>query len=106
MIDLSIASESQQEQIAREIKEEQLAKQVLDNPLFKKAFADYNMQLFEEFSRSKYDEGDKRTEIYRQMKALNTVADKLTKEIKTGNMARQTLTRWQTIVNQTKKVIG
>ncbi len=106
MIDTDIASEAEQEQITVEIQQELQAKQVLDNPLFKRAFSEYNMQLFDEFSHSKDDEEEKRTAIYRQMKALNTVAAKLTKAIQTGSMARKQLTRWQEIANRFKKVIG
>jgi hypothetical protein len=85
----------QSKQIKQELEREKEAKKIVNNKEFVKAFEDYKAELFKAFSTSKYDEIEKREELYRQVKSLNTVRGKLEKVLITGKMASEQLSVWQ-----------
>jgi len=80
------------------------AEAVLNNSEFKRAFKEYSVMLFDSFKRTDHtkDGKEKREEIYRQIKALDTVEAKLTESIQTGEMAIEQLSIIQKAVNALK----
>jgi len=94
----------QKEQISREIIEEQEANKILQS--VGKYFIEYDQQLHQEFKRTPWNDKEKREEIYRQSKSLDTVVAKITRTIQTGKMARTQLTQWQKAAKQVKDMVG
>jgi len=97
---------SPEERLTQEVVREQAAESVLNNAEFKRFFLEYRGQLFDSLSHTKWNEIDKREEIYRQLKSLNTMEAKLTEAINTGKMARDELNRMQKAAKAVKNVIG
>jgi hypothetical protein len=93
-------------QILGEIDREEEANKILNNPEFKRVFIEYTAQLLDSLTSTKADEVERREDIYRQMKSLNVVEGKFIKALQTGKLARQTLSNWQKLANNTKKIIG
>lgn len=92
------------EHLEREIIGGQQAKLVLNG--VKQHFTAYRAELFNAFSKSDYQEKEKRDEIYRQMKAIDTVEARLLKAITTGDFARDQLSRMQKLANKAKNIVG
>lgn len=84
-------NKTEEELLTQEVIREQSALSVLNNKEFQRAFIGYRADLFDSFSKTKADEHDKREDIYRQIKAVDTVEAKLIRVIKTGKMAREQL---------------
>lgn len=103
-MNLESVPDNQKEQISREIIEEQNAKELINK--VGKYFVEYEEQLFKEIKTTKWEENDKRNEIYRQLKSLDTVAAKITRAIQTGTMARTQLTQWQKAAKSVKNMVG
>ncbi len=95
-------NQQQQEQISREIKEEREAKILLHG--LKAHFDDYKKELTASIPNTKHTEVDKREEIYRQLKSINTVEARLLTAIQTGSLAREQLTMWQKCQNKLKVI--
>ncbi|MCZ6898345.1 MAG: hypothetical protein O7D95_06550 [Betaproteobacteria bacterium] len=103
-MNLESVPDDQKEQITREIIEEQQAQEIINK--VGKYFVEYEQQLFKEIKTTKWEESDKRNELYRQLKSLDTVAAKITRAIQTGKMARTQLTQWQKAAKQVKNMVG
>lgn len=103
-MNLESVPDNQKDQISREIIEEQNAKELINK--VGKYFVEYEEQLFKELKTTKWEEDDKRNEIYRQLKSLDTVAAKIARAIQTGSMARQQLTQWQKTAKTVKNMVG
>lgn len=98
--------QTEKEQLTREVQREGLAKSVLNNPEFKRVFISYSAELFESLKRTKWDDKEKREEIYRQLKSLDTMEAKFLEALQTGKMARHQLTKLQRAANAVKNVVG
>jgi len=103
-MNLESVPDDQKKQISREIIEEQEANKLLTS--FGQYFIEYDQQLHQEFKKTAWGDKEKREEIYRQSKSLDTVMAKITKKIQTGKMARTQLTQWQKAAKAVKNVIG
>ena len=103
-MNLDSVPDDQKKQISREIISEQEANKILES--VGKYFIEYDQQLQREFKKTAWDDRKKREEIYRQLKSLDTVVAKITRAIKTGEMARQQLTQWQKAAKQVKNMVG
>jgi hypothetical protein len=99
-------NKDQERQILDEINREESANKILNNPEFKRVFIEYTAQLLDSLTSTQANEVEKREDIYRQMKSLNVVEGKFIKALQTGSLARQTLSNWQKLANNTKKIIG
>ncbi len=97
---------SEEEQLSQEVVRGNQARAVLDNPEFRRAFIEYQAELFDSLKKSKWDAPEKREEIYRQCKALDTIEAKLTVSLQTGTMAVKQLSLMQKAANGLKNVIG
>lgn len=103
-MNLESVPKDQKAQITREIIAEQDAQELINN--VGKYFVEYEEQLFKELKTTEWKENDKRNEIYRQLKTLDTVAAKISRAIQTGKMARTQLTQWQRTAKQVKNMVG
>lgn len=103
-MNLESVPDTQKEQISREIIEEQEANKLLQS--IGKYFIEYDKQLHQEFKQTAWGDKEKREEIYRQSKSLDTVVAKITRAIQTGTMARQQLTQWQKAAKTVKNMVG
>lgn len=100
---------TEEEKVAKlesDVVREQQAKAVLTNPEFMRAFTAYRAKLFDSFSSSNHDETERREEIYRQMKSLDTVEATLRKSLQDGRMAREQLSLMQKVANKAKNIVG
>ena len=95
-------NQDEEAQLTQELQRSTDAEIVLNNKEFKRAFEDYTNELINEIKRTKWEETNKREEIYRQLKSLGTVEAKLTRCIQTGKMAKQQLS----LLKQAKNLIG
>lgn len=96
--------EEKAEHLTNEVLEEQRAKVILNG--VKGHLVAYQAELFQAFSKTSHEEKEKREEIYRQMKSLNTVEARLLKAIETGKLARAELSRMQKLAKTAKNIVG
>ena len=73
--------------LAGEYRAGEEAKEVTEHPLFKGAILTYKAMLFESFTLSSTTDTEKRENIYRQMKALDSVEANLIELVETGKLA-------------------
>lgn len=96
--------EQRAEHLTNEVLEGQQSKLILNG--VKRHLIAYRAELFDKFGRSEYKEKDFRDEIYRQMKAIDTVEARLLKAIETGDLAKQQLSQMQKLANGVKNIVG
>ena len=96
--------EEQARQLTSEIVKEQSAKVLLNG--LKGLFIEYSAELFEALKRSNHKDKEKREEIYRQLKSIDTVEAKLLEAIQTGGMAREQLSLMQKATQKVRNIVG
>lgn len=69
------------------------AKKLLGHPLFESSVVAVKASIFSTIENSKWHRRREREEAYRQLKSLNSVMRVLEKEVETGKLAQQQLTR-------------
>ena len=98
--------QTEEQQLTQEVERELSAKKILNNPEFRRVFIEYNAQLFESLKATKWEENEKREEIYRQLKSLDTMEAKFLEALQTGKMARHQLSLMQKAAKTVKNVVG
>ena len=83
----TLTPEERAKHLTNEVVKEQSAKVLLNG--VKGLFIEYSAELFEALKRSNHKDTEKREEIYRQLKSIDTVEAKLLEAIQTGSMARE-----------------
>lgn len=100
----TLTEEEQAKHLTNEVVKEQAAKVLLNG--LKGLFIEYNAELFEALKRSNHKETEKREEIYRQLKSIDTVEAKLLEAIQTGSMAREQLSLMQKATQKVRNIVG
>ncbi len=103
---MSKLNKTEEELLASEVIREQSALSVINNAEFQTAFISYKAELFDSFSKTNADQQEKREDIYRQIKAVDTVEAKLIRVIKTGSMAREQLNMLSRAAKSIKNMVG
>lgn len=99
-----LTEEEQAKHLTNEVVEEQAAKVLLNG--LKGLFIEYGAELYESLKQSNYKETEKREEIYRQLKSIDTVEAKLIEAIQTGSMAREQLSFLQKTTQKVRNIVG
>jgi hypothetical protein len=68
-----------------------LAEMVVTNTAYKKAFSDMKSEILERFQKTRYNEQSKRDAIWRELKAMEQLEDKLNEYMVNGRIAKQSL---------------
>lgn len=100
----TLTEEEQAKHLTNEVVKEQQAKVLLNG--IKGLFIEYSAELYEEIKRSNYKDKEKREEIYRQLKSIDTVEAKLLEAIQTGSMAREKLSLMQKATQKVRNIVG
>lgn len=67
------------------------AETVLNNPIFKESLDLIRAKLMTDFERTKFGQSDERDEVWRKMQTVNWFEEHFKQVLKTGKMAKQTL---------------
>lgn len=95
-------TEDESKQLTKEIEKESESIVLLNG--LKSHFDEYRNELSALIPNTKHSEVEKREEIYRQLKSINTVEARLLTAIQTGSLAREQLTMWQKCTNKLKVI--
>ncbi len=69
----------------------QLSQQVLDNPIYQEALVIMKGDLMLQFENTKFEDAEKRNEVWRQMQTLSRFEMSMEKIMKTGKIAKHNL---------------
>ena len=73
--------------LADDVKRGKEAQTLLDSPAFKSAMLSAKATLVNRFIESKYEEGDKREEVWLRLKGMEDFFEELTDIINSGNIS-------------------
>ena len=90
------------DQLDQELARAEEARQILGSALHKEAWNTIEMHLFDQWGKTKQDQGKDRESLYNEMKALRRVKKYYESMVQTGIMAERQLT----ILQKVKKVVN
>ena len=97
-----MSDKERREQLDGEVKRKADADIILSSYLHKEAWNVIEMHLFDQFSKTKHNESDKREALYTEMKGLQRVKKYYESILTTGKLAEDALTRLQKTEKATK----
>ncbi len=100
-----MSDREKREQLDDAVKRKADADLILNSYLHKEAWNVIEIDLFNQFSKTKHEQSSEREALYREMKALQRVKKYYESILTTGKLAEQELTRLQKAVKAAKKVI-
>lgn len=63
------------------------AQQILDNPVFQEAFTALKASIFHKFEKTRFDQEEERTELWRKLNCMSNLEGYLSKIVQTGKMS-------------------